>query len=65
MEMSEEDYACMSEDFNAGYCSDCDEIVEESGVEPDARNYKCPKCGAMTMMGLEQAMVAGHIEIMD
>lgn len=50
-------------DDNAGYCTACDDITSDSGVEPDAEGYKCPTCDAMTVMGVEQALLVGKLEI--
>lgn len=33
----------------AGFCVKCG--AEQSGVEPDARNYKCDECGSKSVMG--------------
>jgi Zn finger protein HypA/HybF involved in hydrogenase expression len=49
---------------NSGYCKDCDEITTD-GVEPDAEEYECPECRKETVMGLDNALVLEHIEIMD
>lgn len=48
---------------SAGYCSECDDITSDSGVEPDAEGYKCPTCERMTVMGIEQALLVGMLEI--
>ena len=44
-----------------GICTDCG--TEHHGVEPDARGYLCEECGKNSVMGLEEAIFAGHIEI--
>lgn len=50
-------------DTDAGYCTTCNDVTSFDGVEPDAENYECHKCGKLTLMGIENAMVCGHIEI--
>lgn len=47
---------------NSGYCSMCDAITVDSGVEPDAENYRCPECGNDSVFGIEQALLLGYIE---
>lgn len=49
----------------AGYCSHCDDITQEYGVEPDAEGYPCPVCGNKTLMGTEEAMLLGLLQIED
>ena len=44
-----------------GYCTDCDEVTQTGGVEPDARKYECPVCGKMTVMGIEEALMEGYV----
>lgn len=61
MEMTEQDYYVASED-GEGYCTECNELTR-SGVEPDARGYLCPACGCRTVMGLEDALVQGLVEL--
>ena len=46
---------------NDGLCLACGEI-QSGGCEPDAEGYPCEACGAKSVMGFEQALVAGHIE---
>lgn len=45
----------------AGYCTACDDITVDGGVEPDAEGYKCPACDGMTVMGIEQALLVGKL----
>ena len=45
----------MSSDGNLGFCLECG--AEASGVEPDARNYKCDACGQMQVFGAEEILV--------
>ena len=46
-----------------GYCTECNGITRYGSTEPDAENYECHECGEMTAMGIEMAMVSGHIEV--
>ena len=62
MTLTEPDYTAACDHY-AGYCTQCDNITSDSGVEPDAENYKCPVCGAMAVMGIEQALLVGKITI--
>lgn len=45
--------AC-SEDY-IGLCVNCG--AEHSGIEPDARAYKCDECGQLTVYGAEELMI--------
>ncbi len=62
--MSSDEYCTAREEYQ-GFCTDCDEITVESGVEPDARDYKCPQCGLLTVIGIEEALIDGLIDIED
>lgn len=37
-----------------GYCKAC--WTKVKGVEPDARGYVCPKCGAAKVFGAEELL---------
>jgi len=50
----------VSQDDNIGFCIVCGE--EHSGVEPDARNYKCDSCGENKVFGAEQIIIEGLAE---
>lgn len=50
-------------DWNQGYCTVCQEITNDGGVEPDAEDYECHVCGNHTVMGVENAFISGHIII--
>lgn len=58
--IAEDEYIehCDSDD---GLCTQCWEW-QCGGVEPDTENYECDACGAMSVMGAEQALICGHIE---
>lgn len=62
-EMTEDEYHehCSSDD---GICIECGEI-QDGGVEPDAEGYECGSCGAMAVMGIENALLDGRITIVD
>ena len=38
-----------------GFCIACG--YEQEGVEPDARKYKCERCGEMKVYGAEELMI--------
>ena len=40
---------------NVGFCAKCGKKV--LGVEPDARKYECPKCGAKAVYGAEELLL--------
>lgn len=48
-----------------GYCTKCDAITRAGMTEPDAREYDCPECLNNTCMGVEQALLEGHLTITD
>ncbi len=60
--MTEEEYHEFCES-DSGYCTVCNEITMDCDVEPDAEKYECPKCGLNCVMGIENALVEGFIEI--
>ena len=46
-----------------GFCEACGYFDEYAGCEPDARNYKCPDCGSMSLMGFEWAFTCDLVDI--
>lgn len=40
-----------------GFCRACGTDVD--GVEPDARHYRCPACGAREVFGAEELALMG------
>lgn len=48
---------------HAGFCPACDDVTMRDGVEIDAVDYLCPDCGAKVVMGIETALMAGHLEL--
>ena len=47
-----------------GLCLKC-KAIQDGGCEPDAENYKCGTCGTNNVMGFEQALLCGHINIIE
>lgn len=45
-----------------GFCLACGEFTC-GGVEPDAEGYECPYCDAMKVVGTEQALLLGSVDI--
>ena len=60
--MSGDEYSEHREEYD-GYCTTCEDVTVEGGVEPDARGYECPECGMNTVIGIEEALIDGLIEI--
>jgi hypothetical protein len=60
--MSEDEFQEMFS-YNVGYCSTCNEITIENGIEPDAEGYECEICKNHTVIGLENAVLTGQIMI--
>jgi predicted RNA-binding Zn-ribbon protein involved in translation (DUF1610 family) len=46
--------AVLESDDYAGFCLACG--AEAEGVEPDAREYPCPDCGAHAVYGAEEVL---------
>lgn len=59
--ISEEEYLQHTQDDD-GYCTSCGEF-SMGGCEPDARGYECPSCGEHTLMGTEEALMEGSLDI--
>lgn len=59
--MTIEEYEQHREEYN-GICTSCGEI-RDGGTEPDAEEYECDACGKMAVQGIENAFMAGAIEI--
>lgn len=45
----------VEEGDNAGFCHACG--ADASGCEPDARNYECEECGALSVFGAEETLI--------
>jgi cytidylate kinase len=54
-EMTEEDFREASNN-NEGRCIACGAEVG-SGIEPDARNYKCEECGQEQVFGMDELLL--------
>jgi hypothetical protein len=52
--------AMFGESFE-GICTECG--ATQGGCEPDARHYKCEACGALSVFGMEQAVLENLVEI--
>lgn len=50
-------------DAMAGLCLACGEVVNHGDVEPDAVEYECQACGEHAVMGLENALLGGDLEV--
>lgn len=48
--------AAYRRDDGSGFCTQCGH--ECGGVEPDARDRKCPGCGAESVCGAEEILIA-------
>ena len=59
-QVSMTDYEAATESYT-GWCVTCQEFTRGC-TEPDAENYDCPICGENTVMGAQQALIAGEIE---
>lgn len=62
MKMTDEQYTQHHNRSN-GYCETCDDVTHTGGIESDAEELECPECEHNTVCGIEQAMLAGFIEI--
>jgi hypothetical protein len=46
-----------------GYCTECEEVTNFGGCEPDAREYECDQCGNRTVYGVAEALIMGVLII--
>lgn len=60
MILSELEYRDLCDQY-MGVCTECEALRNE--CEPDAENYECEECGAHSVMGIEQALMSGLIDI--
>lgn len=60
--MTTEEYHMYCDEF-AGYCPECDDMTRECDTEPDATEYECPVCEKNTCMGVEEALMLGHLQV--
>lgn len=61
VEMSEEEYLEHCENSD-GICTNCGEI-RYSDTEPDAEGYPCEACEEAAVIGIENALIDGTIEV--
>lgn len=61
--VSEDEYL-EAVDGSMGWCPDCEAFCREC-TEPDAENYNCDDCGNSNVVGAENALVMGMINIGD
>ena len=54
-------FAHASDQFE-GYCTHCKALTRYH-TEPDAEGYDCPDCERLTVMGIDQALIYGLIDI--
>lgn len=47
-------------DLDIGFCLTCGH--EQSGCEPDARNYKCEGCGEEEVFGAAEILIMGETD---
>ncbi len=59
--VSEEDYDDYRESYQ-GFCTNCKKWTREC-TEPDAEDYDCPVCEMNTVIGAENALLSGGVEI--
>jgi hypothetical protein len=59
--LSKDEFHDLNEN-GGGACLACGDIVE-SGVEPDARGYRCGHCGEPKVYGIEECVIMGRVEL--
>ena len=64
MKLTEHEYRTYCRDYD-GYCPKCDEVTVWGGVEPDAEGRHCEQCESITVVGIEQAMIMGLIDVQE
>lgn len=61
--MMKSEFAEYSE-MHYGVCKVC-KALAEGGYEPDASGGECEACGSLAVMGLDNALIEGLIEIVE
>ena len=61
IQVSEVDYVDATENY-LGWCTECNGFTT-SEVEPDAEDYHCDDCDCDTVVGAENALIMGLIDI--
>ena len=61
MIVSESEYV-EATDCSMGFCVGCGSFTRGC-TEPDAEGCDCPECGELSVMGAEQALLTGTIDI--
>lgn len=56
-----EDYIDATENYT-GFCKECKEFTRDC-TEPDAQDYDCPVCENNSVVGAEDALIMGLIDI--
>ena len=64
MRLTEEVFQQLCENY-AGYCPECDDVTCDWGVEPDAEECSCPFCEEDTVMGMDNALLMGHVHFVE
>ncbi len=59
--VSTADYRDACENYT-GWCTGCHDFTRD-GTEPDAEGYDCPACEQNLVMGAEQALMLGIIDL--
>lgn len=60
--VSEEEFMEHQENSD-GLCIACGEWTSDGHVEPDASGYHCGECGKNEVIGAEDALVCGYVDI--
>lgn len=59
--VTEDRYYAATNDYE-GFCTTCKDFTRDQ-TEPDAEGYDCPVCGGKTVVGAENALLMGLIEV--
>lgn len=61
IQLTTEEYQELRDDY-CGVCMRCGEIKWD-GCEPDMTNGPCESCGRSSVMGIEEMLLEGRVEI--